>query len=42
MANTNRYSNLSNEALYKAMGRVRNTRRRNQIHTALRRRGLAD
>lgn len=35
----NRYENLSDQALLKAMSRVRNTRRRGQMHTALSRRG---
>lgn len=36
---TNRYDNLSPEALAKIMSRVGNTRRRGQIHRAMSRQG---
>jgi len=35
----NRYANLSDSALRKAMANVRNTRRRGQINSVLTRRG---
>lgn len=38
---TNRYDNLSEEALIKVMSRVRNTRRRGQIKRALTHRGAS-
>jgi hypothetical protein len=36
---TNRYDNLSDEALFKIASRVGNARRRGQVHRALSRRG---
>lgn len=38
---SNRYENLSDQALVKLMSGVGNTRRRGQIHRAMKRRGTA-